>query len=321
MAYDLLYYICPPNGKAFLLSSSENCQSIQMSDGWIEFHKNRNMEEFYVTSTVIGRGADTSDLSRDGVHADGTFYVQYTATRAHYGCAWAARFMEIGDQFQRQTHIAQYNHDMSTPMREYDESSTLKLTQHFDALPLPNGQVVRDVLEFEWIDSGGTGQELYYYANGYGLVGFKKLGAGAYQTFFAAPIAAAMIPFPHHGVNRPAVALPPIVPAPVPPMPAISVPAPVPTPAPAPVPSTYPDGTNPAAMQINLPAGLWLHAIPNVGSDSRISLLAAGTLVTVYALPVVVADNYRWQRVTTQEGVQGWCAASVGDAPSFVPPS
>ncbi len=314
MAYDLLYYICPPNGKPFLLSSSENCQSIQRADGWIEFHKNRNLEEFYVTSTVIGRGADTSDLSHDGVHANGTFYIQYTATRARYGCAWAARFMGIGDQFQRHAHIAQYNHDTSTPMREYDEASALKLTQHFDTLPMPNGQVVQDVLEFEWIDSSGTGQELYYYANGYGLVGFRKLGAGAYTTFFAAPIAAVMTPFPHNNVNRPPVAPPPIIPAPVPP-------PPTPTPAPAPVPSTYPDGTNPAAMKINLPAGLWLHAIPDVGTDSRLSLLALGTPVTVYAQPIVSADNYSWQRVTTAQGVQGWCAASISGTASFVPAS
>jgi len=107
MAFDLHQYLCPAAGISFLLSSQETMQSDICSDGWIEFRKNRHMEEFFVTDTVIGRGADTSMISDDGVHPVGTFYVQYTGEM--YGCPWIARYMSPGERYHRECRVVVYN--------------------------------------------------------------------------------------------------------------------------------------------------------------------------------------------------------------------
>lgn len=206
MAFDLLNYICPPNGKQYRLFGlgDESCQCFQAQDGWIEFRKNRHMEEFYVTDTIIGRGADTSEISRDGVNPTEKFYIQHTRQpdgSVTYGAPWAKRFMEVGESFHRVCHVIRY-HANGTPFEETDPETDLVINAHHPSLTFPrSGITVEDVLELQW-----GGEEVYYYANGYGLVGWKNLRDG-HESFIGVLSATIQEPFPH-GIPRPVVGMP-----------------------------------------------------------------------------------------------------------------
>jgi GH25 family lysozyme M1 (1,4-beta-N-acetylmuramidase)/murein DD-endopeptidase MepM/ murein hydrolase activator NlpD len=303
MAHDLLQYICPPDGKKYRLFGlgDESCQCVQADDGWIEFRKNRHMEEFYVTDTVIGRGADTSEISRDGVHPTGQFYILYTRRpdgSLTYGAPWAKRLMRVGEEFHRDCRVIRYNADGSI-VAQYDDATDLVLNAHHDSRTFAQfGITVKDVLELQW-----GGEEVYYYGKGYGLVGWENLRTG--QGSFIGVVGATISdPFPHDVKPRPRVAHPPHDLAAVN-LPDVDQP-------------TYPQGRKPQEMKVNQPDGIWLLAMPGTSSH-HIRVLPQGEEVTVYSTPVVPSGRYNWQRVTTKRKEKGWSAAVVDNIPSFVP--
>lgn len=198
--FDMLQYICPPNGRKYRLGGmgDENCQCTQESDGWILQRKNKHVEEFYVTDTIIGRGADTSEISRDGVNPTGRFYVQYTGSS--YGAPWCKRFMQVGESFKRSPRIVFYDYRTNI-LSDYQDVSTLVVNNHHDKIVSPTGVTTWDVLELQW-----GGEEIYYYGYGFGLVGWKNLrtNQGSYVISVTATI---MTPFPAP-ILRPKVAFP-----------------------------------------------------------------------------------------------------------------
>lgn len=180
VTYDLMDYICPPNGKPYVLVGMgyENCQSLLAPDGWIEFRKNRHMEEFRVDANYIYRGADTSEISRDGVTPNGRFYIQYTTGDfRQYGAPWAKRQMAVGESFVRFCHVIWLD-STGKLITEYDETSTLileKAATSVEGIP---------TLTFRW-----GGDERYTYGKGYGLIGWQNLktGAGSHMDLAATP--------------------------------------------------------------------------------------------------------------------------------------
>lgn len=196
MYYDTAQYLCPAAGTPFLLSSNETMHSLLVEDGWIEFRKNKHMEEFYVTEDVVGRGADTSLISSDGVNPTGQYYVQMTGDQ--YGAAWAGRFMSPGDAFHRECRVVIYQADCQV-LNDYHEASDLHLLEHIDSITFPGGAVAHDILLFAW-----GGQEGYLYGQGLGLIGWKNLTDGSFGNYLVAHnVAAPPAPFPHPCVTRP----------------------------------------------------------------------------------------------------------------------
>jgi hypothetical protein len=200
--YDLAEYLCPANGKPILLTSGEHCQCVQCPDDWREQRKNALVEEFYVTSTAVGRGADTSDLWRPGNSYTGTFYVQYTLLpngTLRYGADWAERRMSVGDKYHRVCTVIVYDHTGKQLKRDDGIHSDLVLTDHHDGFTFPTGKRAFDVLEFQW-----GGEERYYYAKGFGLVGWMNLAAatGNYLAEYNVAAPPAPMPIP---VKRPPI--------------------------------------------------------------------------------------------------------------------
>ena len=304
VAYDLLQYVCPPGGKKYRLFGlgDESCQCVQANDGWVEFRKNRHMEEFYVTDSVIGRGADTSEISRDGVHPTGQFYILYARRpdgSLTYGAPWAKRLMAVGEKFHRDCHVIRYNNVDGSIVAQYDDASDLVLNAHHDELPFSeSGITVKDVLELQW-----GGEEVYYYGKDYGLVGWKNLRTGQ-GSFIGAAGATISEPFAHDVKPRPQVGHPQHNPAAI-------------TPSDVDQP-TYPKGRKPKDMKVNQPDGIWLLDLPGTSSH-HIRVLPRGEQVTVYSQPVVPSGRYNWQRVSTKRKEKGWSAAVVDNIPSFVP--
>lgn len=200
--YDLLDYICPPNGKAYYLNGlgNENCASVLASDGWIDFRKNKHKEEFYVTDTVIGRGADSSLISKDGVNPTGTFYVQYREENGKliYGAPWIKRFMSPGEKFHRNVTIQIYNYKGELQAK-YGDPSDITFNKYHDFITFPQSQLtVKDVVELQW-----GGEEVYYYAKGFGLVGWKNLKQNE-GSYFAGLALTSQTPF-QLAIHRPVV--------------------------------------------------------------------------------------------------------------------
>ncbi|RPJ35283.1 MAG: M23 family metallopeptidase [Planctomycetaceae bacterium] len=307
MVFDLLHYICPPSGKQYRLFGlgDENCQCVQASDGWIEFRKNRHMEEFYATDSVIGRGADTSEISRDGVNPTGQFYILYTRRpdgSLIYGAPWIKRLMSVGEKFHRDCRVIRYNAN-GTIVAEYDDATDIVVNAHHPRLTFPqSGITIEDVLELQW-----GGEEVYYYANGYGLVGWKNLRTGQ-GSFVGVLSATSFDPFPHEVKPRPRVAQPAH---------SVTVISTVSTLISS-VATTLPEGTNPQQVQVNHRDGLWLLGMPGTGSQ-HIRVMGFKEVVTVFSEPVVPSGRYNWQRVKTARGEEGWSAAVVDNIPSFVP--
>lgn len=197
MPFDLADYLCPERGIVYQLSSNETCYSHLDPDGWRTFSKNRHSEEFYVAQQTIQRGADLSLISNDGVNPTGQFYVQYTGD--DYGCAWAARFMDVGNVFYRYCRVKYFTYDCQL-LADYTEESDLILLEHRDSVQFPNGLIIPDVLLFAWGQEEG-----YLYARGMGLIGWKNLVSGEYANYvIAVNVAPPAPPFTHDCLPRPA---------------------------------------------------------------------------------------------------------------------
>lgn len=194
--FDLADYLCPVPGRSFLLSSNETMQSVAVPDGWIEFRKNKHCEEFYVTDSVIGRGADTSLISNDGVNPTGSFYVQYQGNV--YGCPWIARYMDVGEAYHRDCHVIYYDHD-GTILADYQEASYINFVAHYPDLTFPSAITLSDVVLLQW-----GGEEGYLYAYGFGLVGWRNMRDGSFGNYIVAlDVPPPPPPFPHEAVPRP----------------------------------------------------------------------------------------------------------------------
>ena len=277
-AFDLKDYLCPANGKAYTLTSNEACQSVQAADGWIEFRKNRHMEEFYVTDDVIGRGADTSLISNDGVHPIGTIY----------GCAWVARYMEKGQVYHRKCRVIVYDFT-GRVLDDGIAESDIVLKDHHDTLLFPSGIAVNDVLEFQW-----GGEELYFYARDYGLVGWRNLRDGSFGNYIQRLGGNIQEPFAH------AVPRPPVI---------RLMPAPVALPV-------YPkaDDLGPVIRgKMASSAKVNLRDLPSTANGKVIGGLIKGDLVDYHASRTALFDGYTWYAVEAINGlpVLGWIASSV----------
>lgn len=289
--YDLADYICPAAGNPFTLTSNEACQSIKTSDNWIEFHKNKNCEEFYVTDTVIGRGADTSLLSRDGVHANGTFYVQYSGSQ--YGCPWAARHMKVGDVFHRNCRVVVYDYTGKVLSDSPNTQSDLALNAYHESITFPNGKSVQNVLEFQW-----GGDEVYYYAKGYGLVGWKNLKDGSlgnYLSVFGGNIQSI---FPH-AITRPAPPVDEVTPV-------------IPT---YPSPSALGNLLTGTVTKTTDPSGANLRQEPSVNSKV-IGTVKVGDTLT-YREHTYQGGSYSWY---FSDSLSGWIANVISIGPVTTPP-
>lgn len=121
-----------------------------------------NWEEFTVDGEFIRRDVDTSP-------GGGLFYRQFDAP-------WVRRFMRPGETFTQGKRVQFYRLDSCAPVEQYsgDVIDTIKLVAHHARYTFPaNGWepvTVEDVVELEWVQGG----EAYWWARGYGLVGWAR---------------------------------------------------------------------------------------------------------------------------------------------------
>ena len=115
-------------------------------------------EEFVVSGETIGRDVDTSP-------GGGRFYRQF-------GAPWVRRWMRPGESFSQAKRLQFYSADDCSEQAAYSGTvtDTITLVEHLSEWRSVFGVALRDVIRLRW-EQGG---EDYWYARGYGLVGWRR---------------------------------------------------------------------------------------------------------------------------------------------------
>jgi hypothetical protein len=130
-------------------------------------------EEFILSGSTIGRDIDTSPGS-------GRFYRQF-------GAPWVARYMAVGQSYTSSKRIQFYNLDdcSESDANSGNVTDTITLVAHHASYTFPsNGwEPVRlaDVVQLRW-----NGGEDYFYARGYGMVGWARVHQDANSPAWSA---------------------------------------------------------------------------------------------------------------------------------------
>ena len=139
-------------------------------------------EELWKDSFYIYRGTDTSP-------GNDMFYTLYSSMNDYLagnpGSHWSERYMQVGDMYFRQPYVVFFKKsDCSLVVGgQYTDLSWLKFQAFHGTYTFETGLTLKNVVELAWMPGNQNGptqpvDERYFYAEGYGLVGWKKPSLG-----------------------------------------------------------------------------------------------------------------------------------------------
>lgn len=149
----------------------ERVQLKQYANGVSHITKNALYEELKVTGTHIQRSVDTS-MSHDD------FY--YLAGVGEF-VNWMKRHMRIGEQFKSTPIVTVVSKSDCSILRSDATTDYLTMDAVLPTFECFNGVVIKDVLQVSWRKTSNqstTPVEVYYFANGLGLVGWGEDSSG-----------------------------------------------------------------------------------------------------------------------------------------------
>jgi hypothetical protein len=163
-------------GMHILWGGQQHHQQMQTQLGGDQHYyqvKNAMWEEFWLQAINgvphVFRGIDSS-------HSESTYYL-LSETPAGYGSPWCPRFMAVGDVYERNPFVSVYHKKtgamLTPPTRAL---SWLRLTAHYATYTPPGAGALtfHDVIRLDWlIPPNRAIAESYYYARGYGLIGWS----------------------------------------------------------------------------------------------------------------------------------------------------
>lgn len=138
-------------------------------------------EELWDDPGYIYRGTDTSP-------GDERYYTLYESIDEYIngnpGSRWAERHMSVGELYFRRPYVVFFNKsDCSLVVGGYWDPSWLKFQAIHESYTFDTGFTLDNVVELAWMPGNEQGptqpvDERYFYAEGYGLVGWKKSSNG-----------------------------------------------------------------------------------------------------------------------------------------------
>jgi hypothetical protein len=138
---------------------------------WSEWYqtKNHEWEELAADGEFIYRGIDTSP-------GNGEYYDLRDDDREIYS-RWCPRFWAPGDIYERNPRMTFFRKSDCYPLRSVKHHTWLSFTYQFPSWPTPLGDI-EDVIQLDWLLSPDDKQseETYWYARGWGLVGWASRG-------------------------------------------------------------------------------------------------------------------------------------------------
>lgn len=162
--YDLLSYLRGPDkiqydtdGKTF----TQTYQYRHEGDAWRLVKGGNGQYEFlYADDRFIYRREDTSQ-------GNDRFYVHYTAGKA--GAPWVKRYMAVGETAVFFKDVVHYWNNCTVRIPKTAVTDSIRLNAVYSSYTFPGtGKTLANVAELEWLQGG----ERYWFAQGFGLVGF-----------------------------------------------------------------------------------------------------------------------------------------------------
>ncbi|MDJ0757152.1 MAG: hypothetical protein QNJ45_26705 [Ardenticatenaceae bacterium] len=149
-------------------------QTQRQSNSTTFFHtKGENVaewEELWYDESFIYRGTDTSP-------GNGQFYT--LRDPGVYGSKWAPRYWEVGDIYERNPLVTFYRKSDCGKDLEGTQLSYLKFDAYYERYKFNSGIELNDVIELSWrLTPDSDPIESYFYAAGYGLVGWGSNDRG-----------------------------------------------------------------------------------------------------------------------------------------------
>jgi hypothetical protein len=165
-AIDLLPYIKGDGRQYELFNAKGSQERLQTQDEGTNFYqvKNAQWEQFFHDDQFIYRDVDTSP------GAD-RFY-QVRDADLPRGSRWLPRRMAVGDQFEQARQVQFYKKadGSKSSLNSGPAKDTMRFAAHHQKYKFRTGIELEDVIQLEWVNGGET----YFYARGYGLVGWER---------------------------------------------------------------------------------------------------------------------------------------------------
>jgi hypothetical protein len=129
-------------------------------------------EELWYDDDYIYRGTDTSPGA-------GRYYT--LRQDGYYGSPWAPRYWRVGEEFLRDPLVTFYNKSDCQPREQGQQTTWLRFDAYYPSYTFASGITLNDVVQFSWllnqvVDGKNVPVEppieQYFYARGYGLVGW-----------------------------------------------------------------------------------------------------------------------------------------------------
>lgn len=163
--YDLLSYLRGPDGIQYDTDGGVFTQTYQYQheagDAWRLVKGDQGQYEFlYADSNHIYRREDTSQ-------GNDRFYVHLTG--GVQGAPWIKRFMAVGETAVFSKQVQHYWNNCTQRLPLADVTDSIRLNAVYEVFTfIGTGKILNDVIELEWLEGG----EKYWFAKGWGLVGF-----------------------------------------------------------------------------------------------------------------------------------------------------
>lgn len=127
-------------------------------------HKPAQWEELMAGSSHIYRARDTSP-------GDGKLYELQDVIGKKWS-AWCPRVMAIGEKFYRNPQVIYKNKSTCDTVSSGRQESNIVLEAVYEEYKFFTGIRLKNVVQLAWLNMAGQVIERYFYANGYGLVGW-----------------------------------------------------------------------------------------------------------------------------------------------------
>lgn len=166
-AYTMFPYVCG-DGRLYEAKNASGSQERFQSQGDVSVFyqtKNRHWEEMWVSGGFIWRGIDTSP-------GGGRFYE--LTEEGKTGSAWIPASWRVGESFTRSRFVQFYRCEGGQRVKVAENSGQvtdrMQFVAHHDSYTFRTGIVLQNVIELLWVNGG----ERYFYARGFGLVGWER---------------------------------------------------------------------------------------------------------------------------------------------------
>lgn len=175
--YDMVTYMADGGGVLYEVRHSSGAQARHQTQfsGARFFHTKGNeiraeWEELWASNETIYRGTDTSP-------GNGNYYTLYENSVA--GSAWSPRYWRVGDLYERNPYVVFYRKSDCGVIASGFQRSWLRFEAYHPTYTFDSGIRLNDVIELTWLLSpNGNPVESYFYAAGYGLVGWGSSDRG-----------------------------------------------------------------------------------------------------------------------------------------------